>query len=142
MSEISPPSAIDSDLIDEVLGALKSDTGLQEVLGDPARIFDAETQAAVYPYVTLERYERLDTSVSGAICAEHRLQFASLSDHGGQRGAKRLLTSLRLALQRMQLSPKNQRVVMIHPTYSDVMRTRNPRFLRGILRVRIHTEEI
>lgn len=142
MSEISPSDTIDCDLINEVLYGLRSDPGLQDLLGNPARIFDEETNAAPYPFLVLERYERVDTSVSGAICAEHRLQFASLSDSGGQRGAKHLLTSLRLALQRMQLNPKNQRVVLIHPTYSDVMRARSPRFLRGILRVRIHTEEI
>lgn len=142
MSGILPPDTIDADLIDEVLHALRSDPGLQELLGNPARIFDEEKAAAPYPFLVLERYERVDTSVSGAICAEHRLQFSSLSDNGGQRGAKHLLTSLRLALQRMQLNPLHQRVILIHPSYSDVMRARNPRFLRGILRVRIHTEEI
>ena len=131
-----------SDLIDDVLSALRSDPTLQALLGTPARIFDGETQAAPYPFVLLERYESIDTSASEAVCTEHRLQFASLSDSGGQSEAKQLLNRLRLAVQRMQLSPSGQRVVLIHPTYSDVMRTRNPRFLRGILRVRIHTEEI
>lgn len=142
MSDMAPLSAVGSDLIHEVLTALRSDTGLQQLLGSPARIFDAGSDAPPYPYILLERYERVDTSVSEAICAEHRLQFASLSDQGGRSGAKQLLTALRLALQRMQLSPVNQRVILVHPTYSDVMRARNPRFLRGLLRVRIHTEEI
>lgn len=131
-----------NDLIEDVLSALRSDPSLQSVLGTPARIYDGETQAAPYPFVVLERYECIDTSASKAVCTEHRLQFASLSDTGGQGEAKQLLNRLRLALQRMQLSPSGQCVVLIHPTYSDVMHARNPRFLRGILRVRIHTEEI
>lgn len=131
-----------SDMVEEVLAALRSDLSLQSVLGTPARIFDGETQSAAYPFILLERYECVDTSASDTVCTEHRLQFASLSNTGGQSDAKQLLNKLRLALQRMQVSPSGQRVVLIHPIYSDVMRTRNPRFLRGILRVRIHTEEI
>ena len=131
-----------NDLIEAVLSALRADPSLQAILGTPARIFDGETQSAPYPFVTLERYECVDTSASESVCTEHRLQFASLSDVGGQSEAKQLLNRLRLAVQRLQISPTGQRVVLIHPTYSDVMRTRNPRFMRGILRVRIHTEEI
>ena len=142
MTSITATALTKTTLIDDVLNALRTDPSLTALLGDPARIFDGETEAAPYPYVVLERYECVDTSVSEALCSEHRLQFASLTDHGGQGEAKRLLNTLRLSLQRRQINPKNQRVVLIHPTYSDVMRARNPRFLRGILRVRIHTEEI
>lgn len=142
MSAASLSSAQDTDLIDEVLEALRADQNLQGELGTPARIYDAETEAPAYPYVMLDRYERTDTSVSQALCAEHSFQFVCLSNTGGQSEAKRLLSRLRLALQRMQLHPNGLRVVLIHPTYSDVMRARNQRFLRGVLRVRIHTEEI
>ena len=142
MTETVLTSAQDADLVAEVLNALRADPGLQDVLGFPARIYDDETAAAAYPYVLLERYQRTDTSVSEALCAEHSLQFVSLSDYGGHVEAKRLLTRLRLALQRLQIHPVGQRVVLIHPTFSDVMRTRNPLILRGLLRVRIHTEEI
>ncbi len=142
MTTLTVAALTKTDLIDEVLNALRSEPSLTSRLGDPARIFDSETEAAPYPYVVLERYECADTSVSEALCTEHRLQFASLTDHGGQGEAKRLLNVLRFALQRLELNLMHQRVVLIHPTYSDVMRTRNPRFLRGVLRVRIHTEEI
>ncbi|MEO0608013.1 MAG: DUF3168 domain-containing protein [Pseudomonadota bacterium] len=131
-----------ADLVEEVLNALRADPGLQDALGTPARIFDTETEAAAFPYIVLERYQRTDTSVSQAVCAEHSLQFVSFSDYGGQVEAKRLLSRLRLALQRMQISPAGQNVVLVHPAFSDVMRTRNPQISRGLLRVRIHTEEI
>lgn len=142
MMALTAAALTKTDLIDEALRSLRSEPSLTSLLGDPARIFDGETEAASYPYVVLERYECVDTSVSEALCTEHRLQFATLTDHGGQGEAKRLLNVLRLALQRLELNLVHQRVVLIHPTYSDVMRTRNPRFLRGILRARIHTEEI
>lgn len=130
----------DADLIDQVLTALRADEMLQNLLGTPARIFDDETRGAIFPHVVLERCERTDTSVSGVYCAEHLLQFATLSRYGGQRQAKLILSTLRAALQSLDLTLADQRVVLIHPTYSDVMRAPNRQVLRGVLRVRIHTE--
>lgn len=132
----------DSDLIPKILQALRADDGLQALLGVPARIFDDETRAALFPYMVLERCESQDASVSGVCGSDHRLQFATFSRDGGQSSAKALLTALRRALQQIELSLERHRVVLVHPTYSDVMRAPNRQLFRGVLRVRIITEEI
>ena len=132
----------DSELIDALLEVLREDAGLQSLLGTPARVFDDETGTALFPYVVLERCERQDASVTSFVGGDHRLQFATLSREGGHRAAKELLAGLRVALQSAELSLTRQRVVLIHPTYSDVMRAPNRQVFRGVMRVRIVTEEI
>lgn len=132
---------LDSALVEHLLAEVRADASLQELLGDSARIFDGETEGAVYPYVLLERHERLDKSVTDVACAEHRFQFASLSQQDGQRGARRLLSTLRIALERVSRTLEGQTIVLIQPTYSDAMRTRGRHLYRGVLRVRVHTEE-
>lgn len=132
----------DVELIEQILAALRADADLQTLLGSPARIFDDETRAALFPYVVLERCERRDASAASVSGAEHRLQFATLSRAGGQTEAKALLATLRSAVQRMELTLSRQRVILVHPTYSDVMRAPNRQVLRGVMRVRIVTEEV
>lgn len=142
MSAASAYMENDSDLISTVLEALRDESGLQTLLGSPARVFDDETRASLFPYIVLERCERQDASASGINGADHRLQFATFSRDGGQSAAKELLAALRIALQRIELILDNQHVVLVHPTYSDVMRAPNRQVFRGVMRVRIITEEI
>lgn len=131
----------DAELIAAVLEALRADLEVQAVLGNPPRVFDDETRGAAYPYAVLERHERLNADVSEVCGAEHRLQFATVSRHGGRMEAKQLLGALRVALERMSLSLPGQRVVLAHVIYSDAMRARDRRSFRGVLRARILTEE-
>ncbi|NQY98037.1 MAG: DUF3168 domain-containing protein [Henriciella sp.] len=132
----------DADLIEHILSHLRADAAVQELLGSPARVFDDESRAALYPYIVLEKCERRDAGAAGVSGAEYRLQFASRSRTGGQAEAKRLLATVRGALQRVETSLARQHIVLIHPTYSDVMRAPNRQTLRGVLRVRIITEGV
>ncbi len=135
-------SGDDTDLIPTLLETLRGDEGLQALLGSPARVLDDETGVSLFPYIVLERCERQDASASGVNGADHRLQFATLSRDGGHSEAKSLLSTLRIALQRIELNLDHHRVVLVHPTYSDVMRAPNRQVFRGVMRVRIVVEEI
>ena len=130
------------ELVDAVLSALRSDETIQSVLGNPARLFDDESRQPNYPYAVLERHESTDSSSSNHFSLEHRLQFATYSRHGGLREAKAILGALKHAMEHLSLSLTHQRIVLTIPTYCDVMRTQNQTVFRGVLRVRIHTEEI
>ena len=55
--------------------------------------------------------------------------------------AKEALGALRAACERMVLTLSGQRAVLIQPVYSDVLRAPDLRSFRGLLRVRIITEE-
>ncbi|MFN3212292.1 MAG: DUF3168 domain-containing protein [Henriciella sp.] len=131
-----------TNLIEALLNALREDDALKSALGDPVRLFDDESQQPHYPYAVLERSETTDTSSSLVSSFEHNLQFATFSRYGGLREAKALLGSLRDTLERVVPVLTQQRIILIIPTYCDVMRTQNQQVFRGVLRVRIHTEEI
>lgn len=134
-------ASADGDLADGVLDALRADPGVQAILGNPARIFDAETDAPGYPYAVLERHERFDASSTGVCGSEHRLSLATYSRYGGRREAKQVLGSLRAAIDAMSVTLPGQAIVLAHVVYSDAMRTRDRRSFRGVLRIRIITEE-
>lgn len=118
------------------------DATLKDKLGDPVRLFDDESRQPIYPYAVLERHQSTDTSSSERLSFEHQLQFATFSRHGGVREAKALLGGIRDALERVSPVLAHQRIILVIPTYCDVMRTQNQQVFRGLLRVRIHTEEI
>lgn len=130
----------DAELLRAVLDALREDSALQTVLGVPARILDDETQGAAFPYVVLERHERLSADASEVCGAEHRLSFATFSRFGGRAEAREVLGALRVAIERIDPGLLGQRIVHAHVTYSDAMRARDRRSFRGVLRARIVTE--
>ena len=78
---------------------------------------------------------------AGASGHAHTLSFAIHSRDGGRAAAKEALGALRAACERMSLTLSGQRVVLIQPVYSDVLRAPDLRSFRGLLRVRIITEE-
>ncbi len=131
----------DTELVDGVMAALRADSALQEKLGNPARVFDHEAPDPIFPYVILERHERYDRGASHVDGAEHRLTLATNSRHDGLSEAKSILSALRAAVDQLDLNLSGQRIVLAHTTYADAMRTRDRRKFRGLLRVRIITEE-
>lgn len=131
-----------SELIASILAGIRADRHIQALLGDPARIFSDHEPGATMPFIELERHETTDTSTHGVCSFEHQLQFASASQSGGLTEAKSIIMTLRRVISDLSLALVTQRVVLIIPTYCDVMRGKNQHLYRGLLRVRVHTEEL
>lgn len=129
-------------LILAVMRALKSDLNLQAVFGQPARIYDEYVPSAAYPYTVLERCESQAADGAAHYGFEHTLHLAVFARHSGIAACKDLLGVLRDAFERLSLNLNDQRIVLVLPSYSDVLRTKNPTILRGVLRVRLRTEEV
>lgn len=129
-------------LIAAALEALRADAGVQAVLGQPARVYDDETPGPAYPYAVFERHECRAANAINTRGLEHTLQIATYARHGGAQESKAILGALRAAFERLSFDLPSQRVVLVVPTYCDVMRTKNQYLFRGVLRVRIHTEEL
>ncbi|MEO0982694.1 MAG: DUF3168 domain-containing protein [Pseudomonadota bacterium] len=125
---------------DALMAALRADPVVQSVFGDPARVHDDETRGAAFPYARLERHETRPADASGCAGAEHVVTLSTLSRHGGRREAVDAVSALREAVNRADLQPVGQRVVLVQPTYSDVFRTTDRRAFRGVLRIRIISE--
>lgn len=128
--------------ITALLTALREDPDLQMLLGQPARVYDHQTDAPVYPYAALERHETSANDNVNKRGLEHTLHFATYTRFGGLEAAKRLLGLLRGAVDTLSLDGMEQRVTLILPTYGDVLRTKAPNVFRGLLRVRLYTEEL
>lgn len=131
----------EADLQRAVLAALRDDTDVQAAFGNPARIFDDETSEPVFPYAELERHEVEDRGSAEKAGQAHTLTVSVRTRDDGRAGAKEAVSALRAAFGQMTLSLSGQRVILIQPVYSDVFRTPDLRSFRGIIRVRIITEE-
>lgn len=124
-----------------VLAALKSDVGVREIFGTPARIFDDETDAPMFPYAQLERHEVNDKGASGVAGAEHRLTIAVLSRRDGLAAAKEALDALKRVVESEPVTVAGGHVVMQQVIYADTMRRADRRAFRGVLRIRMIVEE-
>lgn len=124
-----------------VMTALRADENVRRVFGTPPRVYDDETRGPAYPYATLERHETRPAGAAGCAGLEHTLTFAVASRFGGRAYAKEALGALRAAIERANIAPEGQVIVLVYPTYGDVFRTRDRQAFRGIIRIRIISEE-
>lgn len=142
MSSATYSAYSDHELIGATLEALRADQAVQAVLGNPARVYDDETPGPAYPYAVIERHESRAANAAAARGLEHTLQIATYARHGGAHESKVILGALRAAIETLPFDLPSQRVVLVIPTYCDVMRTKNQFLLRGLLRIRIFTQEL
>ena len=129
---MSVEAAIESALMD----LLRADAGVQATFGNPARVFDAESDAPLFPYAELERHEVTPAGAALVDGHEHRLTLAVFTREDGLKGAKAAVAALRAAVEGAAWS-----VPGVHVVYGDVMRTADKRAFRGIIRIRIISEE-
>ncbi|MEO1100585.1 MAG: DUF3168 domain-containing protein [Pseudomonadota bacterium] len=130
------------ELLSALVGAAKTDPDVQSIFGVPARIFEDEPERGTYPFAFVSAHETTPSggvSVDGAV---HRVTMVVKSRHGGRAEAREALGVLRAAIERAELILSGQRVVLVLPVYSDVLRSRNLRSFRGLLRLRVVTEEV
>ena len=72
---------------------------------------------------------------------DYRLTLSTASRHGGRAFALQLVGALRAALETTPLQVAGQTVVLQQVVYADVMRTADLRRFRGLVRLRIISEE-
>lgn len=129
------------DVASAMLAAFRTNVEVIDAFGSPPRIFDDETRRAPYPFAILERHESEPAGSSLREGQVHRLTFTTASRAGGRLQAKALIGILRKAAEAAELSLAGQNVVLIQAVYADVVRTSDRASFRGLLRIRIVTEE-
>lgn len=137
MSTPTFPSGVEAELQLAVMEALRGDTGVQAYLGNPARIFDGDSDQPVFPCVELERHDVRPHGSAGYAGSAHTLSFGLRSRMGGRAEAMRILSELRRVFDAFSFAADGLRTVLSQTLYSDVMRTPDLREFRGVLRVRI-----
>lgn len=105
------------------------------------RIYDDESEAPAFPFVRIERHECRPLGSSGGEASEHVVTLAVSSRHGGVREARGALAALRNAVDDAVWVLPQGRIVLAYVTYSDAMRQADKRAFRGLLRIRIISEE-
>lgn len=125
-----------------LMALLQADAGVQSVFGTLARVFDAESEEPLYPHALLERHETTPAGASLANGIEHRISLACYSQDDGVRGAKACLSALREAVESAAWAVEGQHIVLAQVVYADAMRTADKRAFRGVVRVRIISEEV
>jgi len=126
---------------DALMALLRADAGVQAIFGAPARVFDAESDAPIFPHAHLERHEVTPAGAALVDGHEHRLTLAVFTREDGLKGAKTAVATLRAAVEGADWSGAGVHVVMAHVVYGDVMRTTDKRAFRGVIRIRIISEE-
>ncbi len=135
------PVTAERDVASALLTALRANAEVIDIFGNPPRIFDDETRRAPFPFALLERHESEPAGASLSEGQVHRLTFTTASRAGGRLQAKELIGTLRKAAEAAELSLTGQTVVLIQAVYADVVRTSDRTSFRGLLRIRIVTEE-
>ena len=136
------PGSAEADVLQAVLSRLRSDSGIGDLFGAPARVFDDETGPALFPNIRVERHETRDAGVSCVAGQEHRILLAIASRHGGRAFAKRAMGAVRTAITDPPLSVPDQNIELQQIVYSDVLRTQDRQRFRGLIQLRIITEEV
>lgn len=140
MSAPSFPSGVEAELQLAVMEALRCDTGVQAYLGNPARVFDGDSDEPVFPCVELERHDVRSNGSAGYTGSAHTLSFGLRTRMGGRAKAMRILSELRRVLDAFSFSSDGLRSVLSQTIYCDVMRTPDLREFRGVIRIRIILE--
>lgn len=121
--------------------AVASDEVVQAWLGDPARVYDAPPQDAVFPYLTLGRVESRAADASGADALEHAVTLHVWSRYGGRAEALEIIGALRSALHNASLAIEARRLVFVLVTFTDIFRSGDGRTTHGVVRLRAITEQ-
>ena len=118
---------------------LASDEALQELIGDPARLYDDPPPDAVFPYVTLGEARASDwKGVEGGL--EHDLKLYVHSRYAGRREVKRILAGLYDALHDSSLSVSGCTLINIRFVFGDVFRRQDGETYQGVARFRAVTQ--
>lgn len=130
-----------ADLVRATLDLLRADAGVRDVFGHPPRIHDGDAGAPAFPFARLERVEESDAGACAVAARQYRITISTESRHGGRAFALELVGALRAALEAAQLQLPGQQIVLQQVVYSDVLRTADQRRFRGLVRLRIISEE-
>lgn len=123
-----------------LIAHLKADAGVQGLLGEPARIWDAPPKDAVFPHLLIGRCESRPLAADGG-GVEHALTLTVASRFRGTEEAKAVLAAVRLALNDAVPEADGVRAANLRVTFADVFPGADGARTFAVLRVRAVTEE-
>lgn len=134
--------AVEASLEAALIEGLRNSEIIAALLGQPARLFPEPPAEALFPYAVIERHQRRPHGASRVRGDEHRIDIAVYTREGGRCEARMILDALSRAIEDLTVLIADRRVILMHTVYSDTMRTPSRKAFRGLLRLRLLTEEI
>lgn len=124
-----------------LIGHLSGDVGVQALLGDPARIWDAVPEETVLPHLLIGRCESRPVGADGG-GLEHRLTLTVVSRFRGTEEAKAVLAAVRFRLADARVQADGVRAISLGVVFADVFPAADGARTYAVLRVRAVTEEV
>lgn len=124
-----------------LIAHLGGDVGVQALLGDPPRIWDAVPKEAVLPHLLIGRCESRPVGADGG-GVEHRLTLTVVSRFRGTEEAKAVLAAVRFRLTDARIQADGVRAVSLGVVFADVFPAADGARTYAVLRVRAVTEEM
>lgn len=123
-----------------VRAALTADAAMRALVGNPARVFEAEPDQPLYPFVTLGQTQSTPKDAAASQALEHALTVHVWARHGGKSEALAVLNAAREALHDRPLAVSGRRLVYLFAVFADVFRAPDQRTTHAVLRLKALTE--
>lgn len=123
-----------------LISHLGADPGIQALLGEPPRIWDAPPERPAFPHLLIGRSQSRPVGADGG-GIEHALTLTVVSRFRGTEEVKAVLAALRLRLTDAALATDGVRTVSLRLTFADVYPAPDGLRTFAVLRVRAVTEE-
>lgn len=122
-----------------MLDVLRADAGVRAVLGNPARVFDADVERPAYPFLEIARHAMEDIGGADAPACRHELDLAVMTSVGGRDEAKEAAAAVQDVIDGGALSIDGFRCVLCMVSFVDVVRA-SVHHWRALIRVRAIVE--
>lgn len=120
---------------------LAADPGVTDLVGEPARIYDAPDAGAAFPYIVIGETRVTDwAGVPGGL--EHDLRLDLHSRYEGRREVKALANAVYDALQDADLAVDGHRLVAMRFVFADAFPRLADQGFRGAVRFRALTQPL
>ncbi|HEY2069827.1 MAG TPA: DUF3168 domain-containing protein [Rhizomicrobium sp.] len=96
-----------------LFAALMADAGVQSLLGNPPRVFDAVPRESAFPYAVLGDDTETNWNTATESGSEHALSLDVWSRGGGHKESKLIADALRAVLDDAALTPSGQVLVSL-----------------------------
>jgi len=123
-----------------VFAALNADTGVQSVLGNPPRLFDAVPRDAAFPYAVLGDAAETNYGTATESGSEHAFAIDVWSRSTGHREPKQIAEAIRAALDGAPLNLAGHALIGLRHLRTDFARQSDGQTWRATLRFRAVTE--
>ena len=126
-----------------IINRLTADTAIQNLVGNPARVFDYATESVDFPYIEYKENSTQEWDTDLDIGKEHTISLNVWSRAEGSKETWLILRAIESSLQDFtSLTLNDHNHVNMRFLFSDLVRDPDGQTYHGIAQYRIITEEV